>query len=77
MDPRNLSAKQLSEIPVAVLARCRHRATEREWDAIEEALRRLTEHERSLRDVLPDLRDRLAASESGSRPEARFPPPRS
>jgi hypothetical protein len=77
MDPRNLSAKQLSHTLVAVLTRCRHRASEREWGAIEEALRCLGEHERLLRDVLPDLRNRLAAAESGSRPEARSPPPRS
>jgi hypothetical protein len=64
--PRQLSAKQLSEILVAVLTRCRHRAGEDEWDAIEEALRRLAEHKRLVRRVLPALRDRLAPTESGS-----------
>jgi hypothetical protein len=59
MDPRNLSAKQLAETLVAVLTRCRHRAGEGEWDAIEETLRRLTEHGRLLRQVLPGLLDRL------------------
>jgi hypothetical protein len=38
MDPRQQSAKQLAETLVAVLTRCRHRATDREWDAIEEAV---------------------------------------
>jgi hypothetical protein len=63
VDPRRLSAKQLSETVVAVLTRCRYRATKCEWDAIEEALRRLKEHERLVRDVLPELRDRLTAPE--------------
>jgi hypothetical protein len=45
-------------------------------DAIEEALRRLTEHERLLRDVLLDLRGRLTAADSGGGEEVRpLPPP--
>jgi hypothetical protein len=59
MDPRNLSAKQLADTLVAVLTRCRHRAGEEHWDGIEKALRRLMEHERLVRRVLPELRDRL------------------
>jgi hypothetical protein len=62
MDPRQQSAKQLTETLVAILTRCRHRATERGWDAIEEALRRLADHERLLRHVLPELRERLTAA---------------
>jgi hypothetical protein len=65
MDPRNLSAKQLAEIVVAVLTPCRHRAGEDEWDAIQEALRRVGEHERLLRDILPELRNRLSAAQDG------------
>jgi hypothetical protein len=71
MDPRQQSAKRLTHTLVAVLTRCRHRATEREWDTIVEALRRLNEHERLLREVLPDLRNRLAAAESGDGPGVR------
>jgi hypothetical protein len=67
MDPRNLSAKRLSETVLAILTRCRHRAGEREWDAIQEALRRLGEHERLLREILPELRTRLSAAESTCR----------
>jgi hypothetical protein len=55
--------------------RCRHRATEREWDMIEEAMRRLNEHERLLREVLPDLRNRLTAAEPGAAAETRLRPP--
>jgi hypothetical protein len=61
---RQQSAKRLTETLLAVLTRYRHRATEREWDAIEEALRRLKEHERLLRDVLPELCGRLTVAES-------------
>jgi hypothetical protein len=75
MDPRQQTAKQLTHTLVAVLTRCRHGATEREWDAIEEALRRLKEHERLVREVLPDLRSRLTAAESGATPKARLRPP--
>jgi hypothetical protein len=56
---------------VAVLTRCRHRASPREWDAIEEALRRLKEHERLVRHVLPDLRCRLTAVQPVSGREGR------
>jgi hypothetical protein len=70
IDPRELSAKRLSETLVAVLTPCRHRASEREGDAIEEALRRLKEHERLLRHVLPELRGRLAAAGSATAQEA-------
>jgi hypothetical protein len=66
MDSRTLSAKQLSEILVAVLTRCRHRAGEGEWDAIEEVLPPLTEHERLVRFVLPELRERLTAAIGGA-----------
>jgi hypothetical protein len=59
------SVQQLTETLVAVLTRCRHRVSEREWDVIEEALRRLAEHERLVRQVLPDLRNRLSAAEDG------------
>jgi hypothetical protein len=65
MDSRNLSAKQLADILVAVLTRCRHRAGEDEWDAIQEALRRVGEHERLLRDILPELRNQLSAAQDG------------
>jgi hypothetical protein len=56
MDPRQQSAKQFTHALAAVLTRCRRRASEREGAAIEEALRRLKEHERLLRQVLPELR---------------------
>jgi hypothetical protein len=45
------------------MSRRRHRAGPREWDAIQEALRHLGEHERSLREVLPERRNRLTAAE--------------
>jgi hypothetical protein len=63
MHPRQHTAKQLTQTLVAVLTRCRHRASKREWDAIEETLRRLKEHERLVGEVLPDLRNRLPPAE--------------
>jgi hypothetical protein len=65
------SVQQLTETKVAVLTRSRHRATEREWDAIQEALRWLKEHERLMRHVLPDLRCWLTAVQSASGRESR------
>jgi hypothetical protein len=73
MDPRQQSAKQLSDTLVAILTPCRHRASECEWDAIEEAIRRLTEHERLVQHVLPELRDRLTEADPGEgRPDSRL-----
>jgi hypothetical protein len=45
------------------VSRRRQRAGPREWAVIQEALHRLAEHERLLRDVLPELRNRLTAAE--------------
>jgi hypothetical protein len=50
------------------LTRGHHLASEREWDMIEEALRRLTERERMVRHVLPELRNQLTTGSSGTAP---------
>jgi hypothetical protein len=62
-DPRSLPAKTLGETLVAILSRCQYGAEQWEWDVIQEAQRRLREHERLLRDILPELRNRLSAAE--------------
>jgi hypothetical protein len=50
-----------------------------DWDLLTEAARRLRQHERLLREVLPDLRNRLTRLEAGAIPTpsaslARRPP---
>jgi hypothetical protein len=72
---RHQLAKRLTETLLAVLTRCRHRASEGEGDAIEEAVRRLAEHEGLVRHVLPELRNRLTAVETGGGEEIRPMPP--
>ena len=58
-----------------VLVRIRYRCTDHELVGIDEAVRRVKEHEKLMREVLPDLRNRLTAVEAGKRsdPDERGP----
>jgi hypothetical protein len=43
----------------------RARLTPEDWDIIEEAIRRVKQHEKLVQDVLPNLRLRLSQTENG------------
>jgi hypothetical protein len=53
-----LTARQIADRLHQIMARVRN-ATDEEWDAFEEAIRRVKEHDRLVQNVLPDLRSRL------------------
>jgi hypothetical protein len=61
--PHDLSGKDLAERLAKAFYRFRDRLTRHDWDALNEAIRRLQHHERLVRDVLPDLRNRLTELE--------------
>ena len=71
MDPAQLTATQLADHILRFCTQNRDRLDTQAWDVALEACRRVRQHEGLLRDVLPDLRNRLAAAEEVSTiPEA-------
>jgi hypothetical protein len=68
MDPSQLTARQISETLVGLIYRLRGRLHRLEQDALEEAAKRVRRHETLARDVMPELRGRLAAAR-GARKE--------
>jgi hypothetical protein len=61
---KQLGAKELVERLQTVLRRVRERLDESDWDVLEEAIRRVHEHEVLLAEVIPELRTRLATAEA-------------
>ena len=61
-----LSAQRLAESLQRIVSYARARLTPEDWDVIEEAIRRVKQHERLVQDVLPNLRLRLSEAESRS-----------
>jgi len=65
MEARQLTGDQLADRLIQIMYRFRDRVHPVERDALEEAARKVREHETILRDVLPDLRARLDQAEGG------------
>jgi hypothetical protein len=59
--------KKNSEALVGIIYRLRGRLHRSEKDVLEEAAKRVRRHEALVQDVLPDLRNRLAAAEDAVR----------
>lgn len=72
-----LSAQQIAESLLRIAYHARGRLTHEDWDMIEEAIRRIKQHERLVHDVLPNLRHRLSQAEdrdtAAGRPSPSFP----
>jgi hypothetical protein len=62
MDPSHLTGKQISEALVGLIYRLRGQLHRHEGDVLEEAAKRVRRHEALVQDVLPDLRNWLAAA---------------
>ena len=62
MSAAGLTAKQLAEALTRLAVRNRPCAPA-QWEMVAEVIRRLREHEHLVRDVLPELRQRLDAAE--------------
>ena len=67
MDPRQLTAKELSGILIQILCQCRGHLHEHQQAALTEAARRVLQHELFVQDVLPDLRARMDQVEEAAR----------
>jgi hypothetical protein len=63
MDTAGMSAKELAERLTRLYYRCRGLVHADDWDALEECIRRIKQHEQLERDVLRDLRARLTEAE--------------
>jgi|SRR6516225_961060 hypothetical protein len=70
--PDEMSGPQLAQALGYLLHRFRDQLNRHDWDTLHEASRRLNQHEGLVRDVLPDLRNRITELEGAL---ARFLPP--
>jgi uncharacterized alpha-E superfamily protein len=61
-----LSAQQSAESLLRIAYLARGRLTHEDWDRIEEAIRRVKQHEQLVNAVLPNLRCRLSEIEGRS-----------
>jgi len=66
MEARQLTGDQLADRLIQIMYQFRDRLHPVERDALQEAARRVKEHERLLCDVLPDLRARVDQAEGGT-----------
>jgi hypothetical protein len=62
--PDEMTGPQLAQALGYLLHRFRDQLTRYDWDTLHEASRRLNQHEGLVRDVLPDLRNRISELES-------------
>ncbi len=69
MSAAALCAQQITESLLRIAYHARGRLTHDDWDVIEEAVRRVKQHERLVREVLPDLRLRLAHMATSADPD--------
>ena len=61
--PDEMTGPQLAQALGYLLHRFRDQLTRYDWDTLHEASRRLNQHEGLVRDVLPDLRNRITELE--------------
>jgi hypothetical protein len=61
--PNELTGPQLAQALGYLLHRFRDQLNRNDWDTLHEASRRLHQHEGLVRDVLPDLRNRITELE--------------
>jgi hypothetical protein len=68
MDAAAHSAQRLAEALQRIVSLARARLTPEDWDIVEEAIRRVKQHEELVHDVLPNLRLRLPETDDPTSP---------